>query len=67
MPTRFCKSLALMLSTGYPRLYDVAIVACSYLGSRPDSAMKDRITNLVKLKGESLLAMITLSDTQLIR
>lgn len=30
---------------------------CSYLGSRPDSAINDRITAFVKLKGESFLAM----------
>lgn len=32
----------------------------SYLGSRPDSAMKDRMTAFVKLKGESFLVMISL-------
>lgn len=40
----------------YIRLRSTAGV-CSYLGSRPDSAINDRMTAFVKLKGESFLAM----------
>lgn len=39
---------------------------CSYLGSRPDSAINDRMTAFVKLKGESFFAMMLLRLVQLI-
>lgn len=39
---------------------------CSYLGSRPDSAMNDRMTAFVKLKGESFFAMMISSLAQLV-
>jgi hypothetical protein len=39
---------------------------CSYLGSRPDSAINDRMTAFVKLKGESFLAMMLPRMIQLI-
>lgn len=44
----------------------VLVGVCSYLGSRPDSAMKDRMTAFVKLNGESFLVMISLELIQLI-
>lgn len=38
----------------------------SYLGSRPDSAINDRMTAFVKLKGESFLAILLPRLVQLI-
>lgn len=40
--------------------------ACPYLGSRPDSAINDRMTAFVKLKGDSFFAMMLPRPAQLI-